>query len=252
MAGRNCFHCSGCRLSFWLVGKVHGLVPWFNNKKVLLASTFQPCSKELAGLSAFPSNPHHLQCEFASMGDSKPWRERSAPGSDGQIDTDLPPLVSIITARPVDLTKPDEQYRNCPRQYVWAARFDGCDQPKPDDADEICEMSMQHHSLLPFLQISPVGHQFPEPLYTVGYSMTEYLRWKLEFFHLDAAFVWDILGLPRDALQYFNANAKAVLKRLHPVFVEAHNGLHFGRWVNDICSRPTCASAFFIQAHGDQ
>ena len=213
-------------------------------KSSLWHQLFNLAAKSSLAFPTSPSNSQRLQRDFATMSDSKPWRDRSASWSDGRIDFTLPSFESITTSRPVDLTKTYRKDRDCPRQYVWAKRFDGSDQPKPDDADEICDMSFRHHSFLPFLRISPISHQrFPAALY---------LRWELTFFPSNAALIWNVLSLSRDTQQYFNANEKAVLKRLHPVFVEAHNGLHFGRWVNDLSSRPARATGLFIQVHGDE
>ena len=109
----------------------------------------------------------------------------------------------------------------CPRQYVWVYEFNDDAVLRPDWAAEPSSMSLKHLGFLSFLKISAISNpHFPAPLY---------LRWELVPTAKEALLLWGILELPKVVQELFRKNKTALQRRLHPVFVEAHNGLHHGR-----------------------
>lgn len=171
------------------------------------------------------------------------WPGRSDGWEDGDVDSSLKPVNSLLTARPVDMLLMPNTKQNCPRQYVWVQRFDDNDRPRPDGAPELAEMSFPHHHFLRFLRIFSIEHK--------DFEHSLYLRWEFEPNSQNNTQMWKVINLPRDIQEAHARNLPALMKRLHPVFVEAHNGLHFGRWIHDLCARSCRATALFVQTFGD-
>ena len=178
------------------------------------------------------------------MSDSKPCRDRSASWSDGRIDFTLPSFESITTSRPVDLTKAYRKDRDCPRQYDWAGD----------------SMALINQSLM--MSTRFVTRAFGTIVFCVSCGFPpSATKDSLRLCTCDGGinvFSFECsthLERPEPFSRHaavLRGERESGLKRLHPVFVEAHNGLHFGRWVNDLCSRPARASGLFIQVHGDE
>ena len=173
-----------------------------------------------------------------------PWRSRLATWGGGRIDWTLKPFETIITSRPHDLLKMIGKNAPSPRQYVWVRSSINDAALRPSWAAEPASMSLKHLSFLPFLKISTISHlRFPAPLY---------LRWELAPGVQNALLLWDLLEIPRSTREVLEKGKVALQGRLHPVFVEAHNGLHHGRWIHDMCHRPIRATALLIQAYGEE
>jgi len=137
----------------------------------------------------------------------------------------------------------DKKYAS-PRQYVWVGRLDGTDQPMPEGADEVAEMSFRHFQFLQYLRVSLIQHP--------NCRTSPYLRWELNPDAGELSLAWKTLALNDEFRLQFERNKEDMIKRLHPVFVEAYNGLHFGRWAHDLCSRQNRVTALFVQAFGDR
>ena len=157
VAGRNCL-LNGCPAGTLLAGRQLGWYFVLQQQKSSFFpwhQLFNPAARNSLAFPTSPSNSQRLQRDFATMSDSKTWRDRSTTWSDVQIDYDLPAFESINTAQAIDLTRMPYD-RDCD-YHLWAGQFDEIDQSEPDDADEICEMNVRQQSFLPFLRIFPIS-----------------------------------------------------------------------------------------------
>jgi hypothetical protein len=118
------------------------------------------------------------------------------------------------------------------------------DKPLPQKCtDERETMSAIHEHFLSYCRFFAVRH--PER------PVVRYIRW--EFFPDPQALerMFSRLKLARYHLDYFRKHSKPISKRLHPVFAEINNGGPYGRWIHDLCERPTRVLGLFVQAFGD-
>ena len=159
----------------------------------------------------------------------------------------LPPL----TDRPVDLTLTQNTHLAAPRQYVWVARAGSRDPAMPADdslVDEVEPMSTGHEVILRCdnLRIRPLRRPSGVPV--------PYLRWDLHPEAENQLSFWRLLGLSDEVMKRFfiPTQIDRTLRALQPVFVEAHNGEPFGRWMFHLTRRKNRALALFVQAFGER
>lgn len=109
--------------------------------------------------------------------------------------------------------------------------------------DEVENMSLKHEMLLPYIRIFRVLRPRNRPV--------PYVRWELNPTPQIFERVFESLGLNRDILAQLRKSRRAFAARLHAVFPEAHNGLHYGRWLAELCARSSRVTGLFIQSFGD-
>lgn len=216
----------------------------FSTRKIFLDAQFQT---NLEPSRTMPHQPVY-DTELAIHLDLIPPDNMEWEGlewEDIKIDDSLPPLLPAITKRPVDLTVTTDRLYAAPRQYIWAVRTahmePGEDRPKPATACEVGHTTFSHEFLLNHLQI-----------YHIAEPGVPYLRWELPNNPEVLTQLWVVLSLTTELKEWFATPRlqKTLLRRMQPVFVEHHNGLHFGRWAHDLGRRKNRIAALFVQLFG--
>lgn len=175
----------------------------------------------------------------------KRWMQTDSSWEEVEVDLRLKPLQSAITNRPVDLTLTFDKRFAAPRKFVWVTRpGKNGDMPMPDDCKEVELMRSRHYNFLSYLTICPVLRpRKPD---------APYLRWELPSDPAVLEQMWIELDLAKEYLARFRKCRDALVARIHPVFVEWHNGSYLGRWISDLCYRRSRVLGLFVQAFGDK
>ncbi|KAK4041604.1 hypothetical protein C8A01DRAFT_34328 [Parachaetomium inaequale] len=160
-----------------------------------------------------------------------------------EIDTSLPAVLPMTTIRHVDLTKTWDKLYAAPQHWSGDEQDTNPNAltTQPLDAVEIDSLRLAHAHLLDyFLRIYHVART----------PNTPYLRWEFPADADKLARMWALLGLTQWVRDHFGERKTALLARLQPVFVERHNGLHFGRWAHDLGMRQAKRTGLFVQMFG--
>ena len=223
------------------------LLPLLNHKLSPTSSLHSPSVQAIL-LLVF-----HFPFEFAvglPPSNSQPPRMSSSEDEDGPREW-AQALLPPLTDRPVNLTVAPNSTLFAPRQYVWVQRTGSQDPRMPDDTslvDVVEPMSADHEFILQFDILRICLLKRPESDVPVPY-----LRWDLLNDADSHVTFWRKLGCPDDMMKrYFGPTVEQTMAALQPIFVAAHNGGPFGRWLFHIPRRKNQAQALLVQAFGER